>query len=350
MRLWLLLISVAISTQLCGQWEWSSRLGFVIAHRPVINGLNQAHAKTYNLSWQKKLVSEESWIQSYLGPTFMVQGGYTQFGSDVFGSAFHVTPSLALPLWRAKAPVSLILGTGLAWHPSFFNAVDNRKQVAIGSPINASIQLGLQVALLSFRRHQLRAGLFFHHFSNGAFSAPNLGLNVPSISLSYAFLHPSNTDQNLPTSKRDKAAYRAQWFAAGSLGLKELMITGEKKYLLSTVRLGRSRTWSAKFAGVVFAEYMNHPAQRVLAQLDTLASGSGQHQVGMGVGISNTYGRFAVFIHTAYYLINPYRNNGSMYNRLGIQYQVSKGFHIFTGIRSHLTTADGLEWGGTIYF
>ena len=75
------------------------------------------------------------------------------------------------------------LGTGIGTFTKPYNSETNPGNLWISSPINASMHLNLETKYRISDQYQVVLSGTFTHYSNGALSMPNLGINLPSINV-----------------------------------------------------------------------------------------------------------------------------------------------------------------------
>lgn len=89
-------------------------------------------------------------------------------------------------------PVLVLGGFSLGYSGEFglgfmfnrrYDPVDNPWNMVISSPINFHISLGVQAQYAISQRYDAGVGLFFNHYSNGAVTFPNYGLNAFELAL-----------------------------------------------------------------------------------------------------------------------------------------------------------------------
>ena len=77
------------------------------------------------------------------------------------------------------------MGAGLAYLTEKFDVYSNRRNQAIGSHLNGSMQFGLLYHHQLLEKDYIEVGISISHYSNAAFKVPNLGYNMPSFTMRY---------------------------------------------------------------------------------------------------------------------------------------------------------------------
>lgn len=108
--------------------------------------------------------------------------------SEILGDGFSFFPFIDFGFFqKKKSSLRLKMGTGLVYLNKTYHIKYNSSQTAIGSHWNnlTTFQCRYEHALI--KMHFLSAGISLSHISNGAFKAPNLGLNFISAIFGYSF-------------------------------------------------------------------------------------------------------------------------------------------------------------------
>jgi hypothetical protein len=201
------------------------------------------------------------------------------------------------------------------------------------------------------------------HFSNGAFKVPNLGINLPYLSIGYQQYFRVNTTSQGHSDLEKDAAYRIkprpkqnfltyqEWQLSvnGIFTCKETMPIGGKKYPVYAGSISLRRYGSQK-SGLevnfdVFSKQalLNYEPMVKKSQLDILQ-----------LGISSSYilplDRFNFIFGAGVYIRDRYRADGPLYIRLGCRYYLTKSISAVFGLKTHYAKADYMEFGLSYHF
>lgn len=338
------LIPIVAWTQ--SEWGCSYQLksGTLAAHRGSMADLPQQLAWASEFSFFKHLHQPDSWIEDYKDPTV----GATLFmgsvgNNDVLGRfialyGFSELPFIALEHFE----LSWKLGTGLAVTNRKFDTNFNPENIAIGSHLNMMVVMALK-AQYRLNKSSYSLGLDITHFSNSAFKVPNLGLNVPYLSLGY-----SRKFGNVRNSKIDAKAQfirKKIYFGASLMGsVKELMPEGGAKYPIYAGNLFARSTLGPK-AGFEFG--LDVFSNQAHTNFEPLVSKT--QWTLLQLGIYSAYFVPMNHIHFVFgmgaYIRDWYKPNGPIYHRIGVRYQWFNGLFGHMAIKSHWAKADYLELG-----
>jgi hypothetical protein len=159
--------------------------GFLIAHREDSKNL-EAHTLGIELSYKRKIVNE-SWATPYKDPTLTYGLMYMDLGQpELTGKVFAFLAGFETSIVRwNKSQLRFKGATGIGYLTRTFDVYVNRRNQAIGSHFNGAMQLMFTYQRNVGNKGVLEAGFGITHFSNGSFRVPNLGVNMPSLTLGY---------------------------------------------------------------------------------------------------------------------------------------------------------------------
>ncbi len=162
--------------------------GFMINHHLEMKIFN-AHFPAFELNLGKETYGRERWQSVYGYPFIGVSYWYSQLGnSDFVGSAHALFPYVNYPIVRSrKNELNFRVGLGLGYLTRRFDRLENYKYIAIGSHLNAAINLMAEYRWRFNPRMNAAIGVALMHFSNGSTKTPNYGINTPSLNIAFAY-------------------------------------------------------------------------------------------------------------------------------------------------------------------
>lgn len=176
--------------------QWGSNLllegrvnyGFLINHHLEMEIYN-SHFPAFEINLGKETFGLERWQAMYQYPIIGVSYWYSQLGNSKYlGSANAVFPYVNYPLWRnQRQELNFRVGLGLAYLTKRFDRINNYKYIAIGSHLNAAINLMAEYRVRINPRMNASVGLAMMHFSNGSTKTPNYGINTPAVNVAFAY-------------------------------------------------------------------------------------------------------------------------------------------------------------------
>jgi hypothetical protein len=325
-----------------------AQYGFIIAHRPTVTELQHDHVRGLELEFSRPLTGDEDWQQPYLLPSYGVAYQFLSLGNpEKLGNGHAITGRILFPLnehCRIRSVISSGLGIGYIEKP--FNIADNFKNVAIGSHLNAVVSFSYRLQTIIGRKTQIHAGIAFTHFSNGSIRPPNLGINVPLVQAGIS----SYIGKEKVRHHRMIAPVRRQWIArilvaAGVKGLEGPY--GLNTYAISSVSGMLSRTISHKVSvgGGIDFFYDRSLVRKLETLKKTEAASSTSFRSGIHAGIELMAGRISMLLQNGWYIVDQYKEDGSLYTRVGAQYRLTDRLSACFHLKSHFAKADFFETG-----
>lgn len=324
-----------------------SRGGYLIAHRAVMSHLVQQNNFGFEIEIQKQRIGDQ-W-KLFKNPQTGISFLFQDFGyRDVLGQAFGVYQHYSQPLIASEKDwLDLKFGSGLAIINRKYDAIDNPKNNAISSYLNAMVDIQLSWEH-HFGKWHLGAGIGITHYSNAAIVRPNLGLNTPYLDLTVGY----NLGERLRSKKLEKEEVAEYDPLKTTIGLsligsvkqnkaganlpKPYGIVGLRPYV--SFGLGPRMKWDSGL------DITYNEANRHIDDGPTPSAGSNL-QAGVFVGPVFRMNRTEVYIHFGAYFLNQLNVAGWIYNRIGYRYLFSSKWYGLVNIKAHFGKADYIELG-----
>jgi hypothetical protein len=330
-----------------GNWSMGAgyHYGFIVAHQPAMIHLQQKHVHGFELNWQKLPKDTVGWNNTYGFPWLGITYMNLDLGNPIeLGKGHALLPSVYFPLTR-KHPLSFMLrfswGIGYIQRP--FNSEDNYKNLAIGSRLNSSVNTALLFRVPATSRLQVSGAISFTHFSNGATSLPNLGLNIPTIQagLHYIAGNPVSRTRHPDPPKRGGVDYSISLVA----GVKDIYPPEGKRYVPMNLSLNALKDVTVKsMVGFGTDIGIDKSMEPRLEEQDREGFKST-----FRLGLHGTYGLHVGKVHGLFqvgsYLYNPLTLDGDIYSRLAFRCYVSKKLFLSFNLKTHFAKADYFEGG-----
>jgi len=326
-----------------------SKGGFLMAHRSAMSHLVRQNSFGFELGVIKHLQIKETDV-TYRHPAIGLNLAFQNFGyNTVLGSAISTSYFFNTPIFQKNDHfIDFQYGLGIAYISEKYDLINNATNNAIGSHFNAKVTLKLLYTKY-INRFNLGAGLAFTHYSNGAITYPNLGLNVPSIFLQLGIL------------SNGRKAFQ-----------KELVSTPEKKVELAHTRLMGSAIFSIKQVGANPFLPKRYPVfgfrgtiQRQISQmwqaelsLDFIHNEANLNiypfedyprsdvlQIGLFAGAAYKFYRTEIVLGLGYYVRDKINPLGKIYNKIGYRFFFHSKWYGLFNVRANLGKADFFEFG-----
>ncbi|MEI6946085.1 acyloxyacyl hydrolase [Paraflavisolibacter sp. H34] len=263
------------------------------------------------------------------------------------GSMSGAYSFLQFPLFRAGALSSSIRsGMGLGWIEKPYNKDHNYKNALIGSHLNGYFHVLVQAQYQLSGRVFANAGLSFSHLSNGTTTIPNLGLNIPALSLGVGYRF---TEQQQPVAPAvvpaDRPQGRNRLALYSTAALKQYPWVGSKRYLINALTAEWGRRYSRNnVLGAGLTAFYN-PSLEVdpSAPIPIKRDGT-KLQAGLYASWEHTVGRIAIPLQLGTYVFNKL-DNPPLYQQLGLRYRISPRWRGQMLLKTHMGRADFIHAG-----
>ena len=320
---------------------------FILRHTPAISQLVASHPTGFELNAQRQTTGAAPWHGWYKYPKVGLALVYYDYHNPILGQSYAATVYISKPFLRTRRQdLSFRLGTGLAWFTNSFDLQTNRKNTIVSSSLNATMQLRLEYDYALTPHLGMLLGVALNHYSNGATTKPNFGVNLPSVvlGLNYHQQRPAPTLPYLAPGPIDVG--HNFLLISTSLGYKQLEIGAHTKYLVNSVTVAAGRRINRKSNLLLGVEGFRD--RSLLAeQKDTARNQQGLVDVkkaGLFLGHELLFGRLAFVSHLGFYVYNPYKSNSFYYERLGLKYQFTDAIFGAVDLKVHAGKADVIEF------
>ena len=146
-------------------------------------GRYSRHTPSYELSIHRNTYGEHRWEVLHNYPSIGLSFYYSGFGNDSIsaelGKVFALYPFINFPITPSESSkLTFKLGVGIGYLTNKFDPKENYHNYAIGSHVNAAVNLSFEYRQRIFERLTWVTSAGLTHFSNGATRAPNMGINI----------------------------------------------------------------------------------------------------------------------------------------------------------------------------
>jgi hypothetical protein len=331
-----------------GTWNLQIRTdyGFIIAHRPALEPLQEEHVKGFEITISRQGFGKNDWENNFNFPSYGITVAAFDLGSkDKLGSGIALYPFINFPLGKKTGQgLYFRYGMGLGYVEKIFNRTDNFKNAAIGSHFNEAVHFDLHYEKRISERSDLELGAGITHFSNGAFNLPNLGINIATINLAYRlafgdkrpFIHREIQKVN----KNSSILIHAGGFS------KSIYPPLGKHYFAAVISSMYFKPISHKSAWGLGLDLFYDNS--ISARIDKLGLRKSKSIDDFRPGV---YGAYHLSIHKiglmfnmGYYLYNGWKDDGNIYHKICVNYYFKKIF-LCLNLKSHYARADMIELG-----
>ena len=319
----------------------------IMAHTYAIRHLVASHPTGFEANLQRQTTGAAPWHGWYKFPKVGVALTYYDLHNPVLGYVFSASPYISKSFSRGpKHDFSFRLGAGLAYLTNPYNQETNHKNTIASSALNATLQFRFEYDYALTPHLGLLLGAGLNHYSNGATTKPNFGVNLPSVVLGLNYhqqRHPPQVNLYAPLPADVGHLF---YNVSTSLGFKQRTEGDKQKYLVHSLSVAVGRRMNRKSNLLLGLEGF-HDRSLQAGLNDTARAGSSRPDVkkaGIFVGHELLFGRLAFGAHLGFYLYAPYKSSTPYYERLGLKYHFTNLLFGAVDLKIHRGAADVVEF------
>jgi hypothetical protein len=334
--------------------EAKFNFGFIYAHHLELEIFN-SHLAAFEINLQQETYGKHKWERDFAYPLIGISFWYSGLGkSPYLGDAYALFPFINFPLYRKESfMLTFRFGLGVGYLTKRFDRLTNYKNLAIGSHLNAAVNLMFEVKFRIAERFILSGAFGLQHFSNGSLKLPNYGLNLPlwNIGLSYRLARENEriSDRFIPPTEPFEAIIRhvVEFNFGASIGSKNMQAIYGKNFLVYHLyentffpvsrksKVGAGLDLSYDESHVVVLE--SH-GKVVTNKMNILRPGiNAAYELGLS--------KLKFIFNFGYYLGGEEKSNGPLYEKFSFQYSLSKSIFANVMLKVHFGRADYIGWG-----
>ncbi|GEQ86922.1 hypothetical protein ULMS_24300 [Patiriisocius marinistellae] len=329
--------------------------GNILEHNPDLSHLIQGHPTGVLASFNRKSYGAKNWERFYNYPDIGVTFGYQDTHNPILGKQLSLNGHFSF--YFLKRNLQLTAGQGLAYITNPYDFNNNPYNNAYGSRFTTSMFFKLgYVKENIWNGFGFQTGLFFMHYSNGNFKAPNTSTNTIGINVGvkYNFNHenfPAYISLQDGESTKDFSE-RIKYNIMFRAGINQSDVIGSPRYPFFVISGFADRRLNYKSTlqmgvDIFFMKYLKkYIAYRAVAFPEDGYSGDEDYKrVGLFVGHELRFSKTAFVTQLGYYVYFPFDNGNRIYNRLGInRYLFNDKYFAGISVKSHWAKAEAIEF------
>lgn len=327
-----------------------------------------------SISYGENMVAEDQ-VEFFDHPNYLsmdMRGGYQSIGKNVYdqlwrypewgvgyyGTKLYNDTAFGVPnavfayidipfnKWNPNKrwSFSYSIAGGLSFNFRPNNAQENPVNTLIGSYNNVYIDIAFYANYMLSKSLDAKLGLSFVHFSNGASTLPNMGMNLfgPKLIVQHHLVRERPEVyvwENIPEWRKKHGLLIYQAF-----GTKQIEEHGES-YLNTTTSLAYKYWWRAKgqWIGMVDLFYDSSNNDRV--NTPNRGDNANYFTVGLFAGYEAIYNRWSFVSGWGFNVYRTFDSSDSpFYQRFGVRYRVWDGIQLGVGLKARTFAADYIEW------
>jgi hypothetical protein len=233
------------------------------------------------------------------------------------------------------------VGTGLAYGTKVFDQQMNPKNMVISTHFNSLVCFGVQYRYFLQNFHVV-GGIDMTHMSNAATRMPNLGINLPYLSLGLGKTFNKNEEVEKPEEILELRTWKFNLL--GIISFKEIYPVGGKKYPVFALTIFGKRYFTNK-SGMEAGIDLIYKTSIVDDNKNIDKSKKDIGQLGLYSAYVVPLNRLNFIVGMGVYAYDNYLVADRLYHRIGLRYQAHDKILVNLTLKSHWGRADYAEFG-----
>ncbi len=324
--------------------------GMILPFYEALTYLIQDDIYAFDLSVGFPTFGTSYWEKLYRYPRPGLGYTYWNLGNnEVLGKAHSIYGFINIPILRKGERFSLNyqISFGGAYLSRIFDPYENHLNRAIGSHTNVYIRLGIDSRIKLTPVSELVVEMGATHFSNGKTRSPNYGINAGTISLgmNYLFNNPAIYPDEAEIPVNENKFVQSVFYSAGSKVYDNLL---GNKYFVSSLSYNIEKIISQKRRLGLGIDFSYDGSIREALEVEKGKTESEFNSL-IRLGLQTSYGvrykQFIMGLQLGHYLYSKHTVLTPIYNKVSVQYMITKNIIGNVSIKSHWAKADCLLWG-----
>lgn len=328
--------------------------GNIIPHRKSIQHLIVGHPDGLVLSFNRKTFGNHEWESTYNYPDYGASFHYQNMKNAALGEMYGLYGHYNF--YFLNRSLMFRIGQGVAYNTNPYDRETNFRNYAYGAHLMPSTYF-----MLNYTKHDIvkglgiQGGLIFVHHSNASMKSPNTSTNTFAVNLgvNYTFDKSGNNirrEMVYDTIINYNQPLHYNLIFRG--GINQSDVIGSKQYPYYTFggyidkRISRKSGFQLGaefFIPKYLKEYIHYMS--VAYPEDPVNPNTDYHKVGLFGGYELYINRMSLEGQVGYYVYEPFKSTGSLYQRIGMKYYFGKRIFGGVGLKTHGAKAEVMEMG-----
>lgn len=323
--------------------------GAILPHSKQIEHLITEKPIGLLLSVNKTTDGSESWHNFYNYPEIGLSFHYQDNKNETLGNLMGLYAHSNFYFLNRKLQLRIAQGFAYATNP--YSKENNFRNMAYGTHFMPSTYFKISyIERNLFKNLGLQAGILFIHHSNATIKSPNTSTNTLAfnLGLNYSFeeQHPTKTTRHESLDKRWQIVFNFR----GGINESHILGMGQKPFyhlnFTTQRRLGYSG--NIQFGTELFLSktlkemipFLSHSFAE-----NNINTNNDWKRIGISTGYELLFGQVAVEGQVGFYVYDKYKQNGSIYQRLGLKYYFNNHLSAIMSLKTHFAKAEAFEIG-----
>lgn len=323
-------------------WSIAPGYGFVLPHYKHMQHYITSH--TFVLEFERQFMITPRVGRLSERPLSVKAHVMSPGNPEVFGYGVAACPEMKFRLGKTRR-ATFNLGVGVAYLTKKYD-LENYRNIYIGSHFNAMIEFGFETRLWEQKYFGLTAKANWFHYSNGATRMPNKGLNMPVAGIVVSFFPAKAGGKTRDSVSSMPFQPFARWSFSAHFSVRQIYNFGARYGItgLMADRYFNPVNNSQFFVGAELSDDVSAGAKLKLSGKESQSS-LDNLKASLHIGWTAYLDRVSVSLSLGTYCRNVNFREENLYERLALKYHLKKNLAFSIALKSHLTTADAIEYG-----
>lgn len=322
--------------------------GFLIVHSPMISAIARGPVQSAEVSFRFNAKGDRHWHAVHRHPWVGLKYMITDFSNPKqIGLVHSISPQLGFPLVRNKwFSLHSVWDIGLGFVSRPFHPQTNNKNAANSTIPNVLIQTRLEAVFRPQKYLAFTTGLSFAHWSAGAVTMPNLGMNVVAVHAGIQGRFGYSVDHGAPKPRFERKPWEV--FLFGGAFAKQISYkTGNRFSPCAEINLEFNKRLTHKSSIPVGLDLFydgSIPARMELAR-GIRGRTAQSFRAGIHTGYEFIVERLSLFFNAGMYFLKTDPLDHFIFARIGARYRVHPRVMIYANLKTHFFVADFIQVG-----
>ena len=343
-----------ISFSVFSQENWSVAVqtykGSILPHSNNIKHLITNKPTGILISANYKTKGDSDWQQRFNNPDIGVslhsQFNHNETLGDLYGIYGHYN------FYFLKKRFQFRIAQGVSYATNPFNKETNVRNVAYGSKFMPSTYFMCSYDQPRiYKNIGINAGVLFVHHSNATIKSPNTSTNTVGLNLGLTY-HFEDNDVSSKVYNVSEFNNRWRYNVIFRTGINESHIIGMGQkafyHLSGSVEKPINEFGGVQLGGEVFLSNSLKELIPFLAESfpeTNMKKDTDWKRAGVFIGYEMYLNKLTAEANIGYYLHDEYKENGALYQRLGLRYYVYDNVFTVMSLKTHFAKAEAFEIG-----
>ena len=310
------------------------------------------HPSGVMINFSRQTHGSKAWHKAYNYPDYGAFFLYQDFNNPILGKMYSA--GLNYNFYFFNRNVQFKIAEGIAFATNPYDKETNSKNKAFGTNITANTNIAL-----SYKKEYildnfgLQAGILFTHYSNGRVKSPNSGINSYNFNVGINYNFNDKLKIEKDTVKFDmKFSEPIKYNFVFRTGINESAVIRSGQFAFYHLSAYVDKRINRKSAVQLGADLFITPSLKELINYQSIAyperninPNTDYKRIGIFFGHELFISKLSLETQIGAYVYRPFKNDISIYNRVGAKYYFTKNIFSSFHIKTHLFLAEALEFG-----